>query len=224
MTASAPQLGVLSPAGRIFTKVNLEITTHCNLRCPECSAGIGINRKLQHHPWEYFEEAARWLYGIDSLVVIGGEPTLHPQFAEFIPEFRGLFGCREMVLWTNGFRVEQYKDIIAANFDAVYASLYDEQTAPWNKKPNGQLVQFVKSSFEHLTMEEPHIPRSHRGSGAICERGVHGPITYADGKIFGCCVSMGLDEGVGVTPGPNWRAEVLATPLPCGECCFSPAA
>lgn len=218
------QLGVLpQPSEAYFKKVNLEITTRCNLRCPECSAGIGINRVLQDHPWEYFVEAAKWIYGVDSLVCIGGEATMHSKFAEFIPKFRELFGCREMVLWTNGFLVERYADIIRDNFDAVYASLYDQRTAPWNKRPNGQLVQFVKSSFEHLTMEEPHIPRSRRGSGGLCERGIHGPVTYADGKLYGCCVAMGLDEGIGVVPSANWREEILQTPLPCHSCCFSPA-
>lgn len=160
---------------------------------------------------------------MDSLVVIGGEPTAHPKFAEFIPRFRSLFGCREMILWTNGFKVERYADLIREHFDAVYASLYDEQTAPWNKRPNGGLVSFIKGTFEHLTMEQPHIPLSRRGSGELCERGIHGPVTYADGKLYGCCVAEGLEHGVGVTPSENWRAEILETPLPCFECCFSPA-
>ncbi len=213
------------PDGHYWDKVNLEITTACNLTCPECSAQTNGNGKRipRHHPWEYFVEAAKWIYGVKTIVVIGGEPTAHPRFAEFVPRFRELFGCREMILWTNGFQVEKYKDLIAGHFDAVYASLYDERTAPWNKKPNGALIQFIKGSFEHLTMEEPHIAWSRRGSGAICERGQHGPVTYADGKLFGCCVAMAVDGGVGVTPSQNWREEIVRTPLPCGECCFSPA-
>ena len=213
------------PSEHYFRKVNLEITTACNLSCPECSAATNNTgkRPAHHHPWEYFEEAAKWIHGMDSLVVIGGEPTLHPKFAEFVPRFRALFGCREMVLWTNGFQVEKHQQVIRDNFDAVYASLYDERTAPWNKRPNGGLVQFVKGNFEHLTMEQPHISLSHRGSGDICERGVHGPVTYADGKLYGCCVAMGLPDGIGVVPSENWRADVLNAPLPCSECCFSPA-
>lgn len=65
--------------------VNLDMTTHCNKRCPDCCAGVGINRELRHHPWEYFEQAATWIYGMKRVNLTGGEPTAHPQFAEFVP-------------------------------------------------------------------------------------------------------------------------------------------
>lgn len=168
-------------------------------------------RKPVSHPWEYFVEAARWLHGIESVVIIGGEPLVHPRFDEFAPRFRELFGCRELIVWTNGYQVERHAEALKC-FDAVYASLYDSNRAE---------VDYIKAHFPHATMEQPHIPLSHRGSGQICERGVHGPITYADGRIYGCCVAMALPGGVGITPGPKWRAEVLATPLPCEECCFA---
>ncbi len=180
-------------------------------------------RKHEHHPWEYFEQAAKWLYGIDSVVCIGGEPTSHPKFGEFAPKFRALFGCRELILWTNGFKAQEHAEALKC-FDAVYATLYDDRTAPWlnPKKHNTEAFNFIKINYPNLTNEEPHVPRSHRGSGDICERGIHGPIAYADGKIYGCCVAVGLKEGIGVVPSDNWKQEVLATQLPCQECCFSP--
>lgn len=210
------------PTPREFTKLNLELTTACNLTCPECSAqtnGSGA-RKVVHHPLSYFENAGKWLHGIDSVVAIGGEPTAHPKFAEIVPKLRELFGCRELVLWTNGFKVEKYADLIKRAFDLVYASIYDAESGhEWNKKPNRAAVDLIHPD---AIAAAPHVPWERRGSGQICERGIHGPITYADGKIYGCCVAMAIPSGIGVEPGPNWRAEVLATPLPCGDCCFSP--
>ena len=210
------------PTPREFTKVNLELTTACNLTCPDCSAGTNGSglRKVVHHPWEYFADAARWLQGIDSVVVIGGEPTAHPKFAEIVPKLRELFGCRELILWTNGFKVEKFRDLIKRTFDLVYASIYDAESGhEWNKKPNRAAVDLIQPD---AIAAAPHVPFSRRGSGQICERGIHGPIAYADGKIYGCCVAMAVPGGIGVEPSPNWRAEVLATPLPCGNCCFSP--
>ena len=210
------------PTPREFTKVNLELTTACNLTCPDCSAGTNGSglRKVVHHPWEYFADAARWLQGIDSVVVIGGEPTAHPKFAEIVPKLRELFGCRELILWTNGFKVEKFRDLIKRTFDLVYASIYDAESGhEWNKKPNRAAVDLIQPD---AIAAAPHVPFSRRGSGQICERGIHGPIAYADGKIYGCCVAMAVPGGIGIEPGPNWRAEVLATPLPCGTCCFSP--
>lgn len=211
------------PTPREFTKVNLELTTACNLACPDCAAatnGSGL-RKVVHHPLAYFVEAAKWLHGIDSCIVIGGEPTSHPKFAEIVSKLRELFGCRELVLWTNGFRTGKYADLIKRTFDAVYASIYDAESGhEWNKKPNRESVNLIHPD---AIAAAPHVPWAKRGSGKICERGIHGPITYADGKIYGCCVAMAIPTGIGVEPGPNWRAEVLATPLPCANCCFSPA-
>ena len=83
----------------------MDITTRCNRRCVDCCAGIGINRVLQHHSWSYFQRAAKHFYGIDRVNLTGGEPTAHPQFEEYVPGFKALFGCRLLTLSTNGYKV-----------------------------------------------------------------------------------------------------------------------
>lgn len=210
------------PTPREFDKVNLELTTACNLTCPDCSAQTNGNasaRRARHHSMEYFVEAAKWLRGIDTVVVIGGEPTAHPKFAEIVPQLRDLFGCRDLILWTNGYRTAKYADLIKQTFDKVYASIYDAESGhDWNKKSNRAAVELIAPDS---IAAAPHVTWTHRGGGGICERGVHGPITYADGKIYGCCVAMAIPSGIGVEPGPNWREEVLRTSLPCVDCCFS---
>lgn len=97
--------------------VSIEITTHCDLRCPDCCAGVGMHRVLQHHPWAYFERAAVYLRGVDRVHISGGEPTLHPQFAEFLPKFRELFSCRILTMVSNGFRAEQYAPLLAQHLE-----------------------------------------------------------------------------------------------------------
>ncbi len=85
----------------------LEITDHCNLRCPTCYAASGPER-LTHRSLETIE---RMLDRIvlnegepDVLQVSGGEPTLHPDF------FAVLDACkrrpiRHLMLNTNGLRI-----------------------------------------------------------------------------------------------------------------------
>lgn len=90
---------------RNITCVQLDITTHCDRRCPDCCCGIGINRKLQHHPWEYFERVAPYLREIDRVDLFGGEPTVHPKFRQFVPRFKELFGCRLLTMTTDGCKV-----------------------------------------------------------------------------------------------------------------------
>ena len=87
-----------------WSRVNLLITTHCNLSCPECCYRIPSHETLpeEHYSWAYFVSAAEHLQGLDTLVVTGGEPTLHPVFDRVAREFRSLFNPQRMILATNG--------------------------------------------------------------------------------------------------------------------------
>lgn len=200
--------------------VNLDMTTHCNKRCPECCAGIGINRTLTHHDWPYFEEAARWIYGIERVNLTGGEPTAHPQFAEFVPRFRALFGCVTLTMSTNGYRVVQHLDVIAACFSWVDCTNYGD---------NGVALaalraQGVKTnSFEGGPNGVNFVPRIRRASGKPCSRAcfISDGCAYAEGKFFGCCVGPGIPGAQALEPVAEWKTLLPAVPLPCGDCWFS---
>lgn len=89
--------------------VLLEITDHCNLRCPICYAGSGPER-LQHRDLPTIERMLDRIVANevepDIVQVSGGEPTLHPDF------FAVLDACkrrpiRHLMLNTNGVRIAQ---------------------------------------------------------------------------------------------------------------------
>lgn len=197
-----------------ITCVLLEITTHCDQRCPNCCTGIGINRTLQHHDWEYFERAAAVLYGVERVHLTGGEPTLHPQFAEFVPRFKTLFDCQRLTLGTDGFRLGRYRDLIAEHIDEIHFSDYRL----------GRLVEIGVpfKMYDGGPKATNHIPRSRRGSGQPCERAFGECVPYADGKLYGCCVAPGIDGAEGIVAGIDWRVAVRRAPLPCEHCWFSP--
>ncbi len=203
----------------MITGVTIEMTTHCNRRCPECCAGVGINRVLQHHPWEYFEQAAKVLYGIERINLTGGEPTAHPQFAEFVPRFRELFGCKLLTLSTNGYRVANYLDLIAEEFDQVDFSDYGD-----NRDVLGllRLRVWKVNVYDAGLLGVNHISRATRGTGS-CFRACKesGMVAYADGKLYGCCVAPGVNPALGWSPGVNWREVVEQAPLPCFDCWFA---
>jgi len=201
------------------TCILLEITTHCDQRCPNCCCGIGINRTLRHHTWEYFERAASVLYGVERIHLTGGEPTLHPHFAEYVPRFKELFGCQRLTLGTDAYGVERHREVIAAHIDEVHFSDYHIRPAV---RP--LLTQIVPSLsiYDGGLRGENHIPRSRRGAGGPCGRAHGDCVPYADGKLYGCCVAPGISGAVGLEPQPGWREAVQALPLPCGDCWFSP--
>lgn len=87
----------------------VEITDHCNLRCPTCYAASGPER-LAHKP---LPECLAMLDAVvasegeaDVVQISGGEPTLHPQLFDILDAARAR-PIRHLMLNTNGIRIAQ---------------------------------------------------------------------------------------------------------------------
>ncbi|MBN2436405.1 MAG: radical SAM protein [Spirochaetes bacterium] len=69
---------------------NLMITTDCNFSCPYCFGRdmIGTSHEKKHMEWDLFTTLIDWIKAGDiydmDVHLMGGEPTLHPQFKEMI--------------------------------------------------------------------------------------------------------------------------------------------
>jgi len=68
---------------------NIAITSQCNLSCLYCFAQAEFNRKerpVQHMPLPIYAQALAFVKRsqIHQVRILGGEPTLHPQFIEFL--------------------------------------------------------------------------------------------------------------------------------------------
>jgi len=85
----------------------LEITDHCDLRCPTCFASSGPER-LRHRPMEDIERMLDTLVaseGVPDLVQIsGGEPTTHPCILDILRAAKAR-PIRHLMLNTNGLRI-----------------------------------------------------------------------------------------------------------------------
>jgi uncharacterized radical SAM superfamily Fe-S cluster-containing enzyme len=93
----------------------VEITDHCNLRCPVCFAGSGPER-LTHKPLETvlaMLDAVVANEGTPDVVQIsGGEPTLHPDFFAILDAARAR-PIRHLMVNTNGIRIAQDREFAA---------------------------------------------------------------------------------------------------------------
>ena len=200
--------------------LNLDFTTHCDRRCRECCCGIGMHRILQHHSWEYFERAAETFCGIPRVNLVGGEPTYHPQFAEYVPELKRLFGCTRLTMTTNGWGIKKHRETILDNFDAVEFTDYHipERTEFFRSSLIPYLAEW--SVFDAGVDGANHISRTRRGSGKPCTRAWwRGQgVAYADGLIY-CCCAAGIAGSIGIEPKPGWDERMPE--LPCKECWFS---
>ncbi|MBX3271184.1 MAG: radical SAM protein [Sandaracinaceae bacterium] len=85
----------------------LEITDHCNLRCPTCFASSGPDRESVRS----LEQVRRMLDRIvlnerrpDVVQVSGGEPTTHPELFAILDECRRR-PIKHLMLNTNGLRI-----------------------------------------------------------------------------------------------------------------------
>jgi 7,8-dihydro-6-hydroxymethylpterin dimethyltransferase len=87
----------------------VELTDHCNLRCPVCYAASGPER-LTHRS---LEQVVAMLDAVvanegepDVVQLSGGEPTLHPQFWDILEAAR-VRPIKHLMINTNGIRIAQ---------------------------------------------------------------------------------------------------------------------
>ena len=88
------------PYGR-FRNVYLYVTEACQLRCEHCYMGERLDRALKMPLSEIVATLATWRQmGGSKLTILGGEPTLHPNYVDAI-RFAGRLGYEHVITTTN---------------------------------------------------------------------------------------------------------------------------
>jgi MoaA/NifB/PqqE/SkfB family radical SAM enzyme len=102
------------------------LTYECNFRCPYCSDGSGkpyYELKSNILPPEKVLEIFKNIRKhCNTLVITGGEPLNYPWFEEVISQVKPL-KFKEVVLTTNGHKLDKYLDVIAENVNNLVISL-----------------------------------------------------------------------------------------------------
>jgi len=99
--------------------IQIEITNACDHVCSNCTRFVG------HHKKPYFMDLKAIRDAIDSLEgfeggigLMGGEPTLHPQFREICKIYQEMIpDKKKRYLWTDGYNWEKYGDVIRETFE-----------------------------------------------------------------------------------------------------------
>lgn len=131
----------------------LEFTNVCNLRCPYCASQTGPVRGQRGFMADStFARIASQLreFSLQTLRVIGGgEPTMHPRFAEFATQLRG--AARVSTLTTNGqLFSEKNSRQTAASFDIVEISVDGSDATEYEKYRVGGSFKKLLSGIELL--------------------------------------------------------------------------
>lgn len=99
--------------------MRIAINNNCNSNCPYCFAGkMGIDNAT-NISLENIRKIFDWMVLNQDriLIILGGEPTLHPQFAE-IMELANLYQAEhswDILILTNGILLEKYLDVFSKN-------------------------------------------------------------------------------------------------------------
>jgi len=121
--------------------LGIELTNHCNLKCPECNTGSGlITRSRGYMSTVLFEkiisEAGPYLYNLN--LYFQGESMMHPQFFDILGKCRGI----NTTLSTNGHFLteENAEKIIASTLNKLIVSLDGMDKLTYNYyRVNGDL-------------------------------------------------------------------------------------
>ena len=80
-----------SPADMEF--IQIDITNACNMRCSNCTRFCGNHEKVFFMDFDTFKRAVDSMDGFEGVTgIIGGEPTLHPEFERFAGYMREKYG------------------------------------------------------------------------------------------------------------------------------------
>lgn len=101
----------------LMTTIQIEITNHCNLSCAACTRHAGHQRDKYFMTKEMFIDCLLSLTGFEGIVgIMGGEPTLHPDFQELMEIYQMMIPKERRGLWTNMANWKRHEKVILETF------------------------------------------------------------------------------------------------------------
>lgn len=197
--------------------LSIYTTTLCNLKCVGCCAGTQSKNNITI---EEIRGLRKFIPEVDTINITGGEPTLHKHFRDIMAEIFKM-NYKTITLNTNGYNLMKYIDMMD-NFSRIIISHYNENSYE-GVIPNTSTIKEFTEAYKGNTpvaIRDIVMIEDNKLEG-MCGRGNNGVASYFKGKIYGCCVSAGMDTGIGVPLDENWKESALKVPLPCKDCVFA---
>lgn len=185
--------------------LELHITHSCNLSCESC-----VHYSNQKHTGTLSLETAdewfkHWSNRVSPTVfsILGGEPTIHPEFSKFIPLVRAYWPSTHIRLVTNGTYLHNHPELPQVMKDDRNTGLYlskHHDSPEYNKMLEpimGLIKQWIKDYGIRFVMYKSyeHWYRNYYGAGSSIE-------PFKDGKpeqSWNSCISkfcVQLHEGM----------------------------
>ena len=95
--------------------MNVILNTYCNLKCPYCFAEDAKDEYGKNSiSLEYFQYYLDWLVKnkIGNIQLIGGEPTINPNFTKYCDLILATKKIKHILLFTNGLFNDEIADYL----------------------------------------------------------------------------------------------------------------
>lgn len=180
---------------KTFDYVETHITNHCNLNCAYCTHYAPLANEWYKDINEYVKEIAQLAYisqnSLNEFRILGGEPLLHPQVADFVYITRQAFPYVRLELVTNGILLPKMPDRFFETINNCRASVYlsdynlsNEIKQVLEKKVNtffiGNKAEFVKPALDlHGSDKQINFEECRSSFDAVC-------YNLRNGYLFHC--------------------------------------
>lgn len=199
---------------------NVTVLTPCNRRCPHCCCGDVVYREKGRifSPDDIARDIAA-LGDVGTVLLTGGEPTLHPNFPAVAEAARSARGKRKLTLVTAGAKLVQHAHATRF-FDNIRMSVFDETSDAGASTPSGLVEQFTKVCPPGVSFE-PAIITHYRTAGGKnpCGR-ISNTVSTMDGRVYPCCVASGISGARSTDLTAGWENRLLEVRAPCESCVF----
>lgn len=157
----------------------IQITTRCNMRCAHC--GFACTEKGHDMSFETFKTAID-NYAVDEYVTIGGgEPTIHPQFLQFL--FYAIGKCENVWMVING-KITEIALALGKLSESTCLSVELSQDH-YHEPIDPEVVKLFRK-LGKIRDTSHHLIKAGRCKQGDSECFCNGPFVKPDGKVYQC--------------------------------------
>ena len=140
--------------------IQIEITNACPKRCSNCTRFCGHHVKPYFMDFETFKKAVDSMKGFKGIVgIMGGEPTIHPEFDKFVRYYRDNFGYDDFSTACYEPTSNFVNHILANNYHIDYSN----QRGLWTSVTSKYYEHFelIQDTFGYQLVNDHSNPSMH---------------------------------------------------------------
>ncbi len=133
-----------------------DVTTTCQNRCVGCNHWSPLREPDCVTPSELARDLRdlAQIADADKFVVLGGEPTLHPQLAEILRVIRASGIAPVIEMWTNGQRLDTMPDAVWRSVDSIVADFYPGKVSAERQAAIADKAERMGVAFEAMKVAQ----------------------------------------------------------------------